>query len=166
MAFKVPLLAPWFCLLSSWAPARLKSSSVQFSSVAQSCPTLCDPMNHRTPSSCFPPKTIPPVLPLVLPQDTQGYMMTCLKSHDQEVKLIQNQIGLSPKHMPERTPLGAQRCPDFCEWSKCYKSRGCDAPSLHLVKHLCLQTQFKPHCTFSGFVSCDAHLIMIKGVTE
>ena len=23
--------------------------SVQFSSVAQSCPTLCDPMNHRTP---------------------------------------------------------------------------------------------------------------------
>ena len=24
-------------------------SSVQFSSVAQSCPTLCDPMNHRTP---------------------------------------------------------------------------------------------------------------------
>ena len=25
------------------------SSSVQFSSVAQSCPTLCDPMNHSTP---------------------------------------------------------------------------------------------------------------------
>ena len=24
-------------------------SSVQFSSVAQLCPTLCDPMNHRTP---------------------------------------------------------------------------------------------------------------------
>ena len=24
--------------------------SVQFSSVAQSCPTLCDPMNHSTPS--------------------------------------------------------------------------------------------------------------------
>ena len=24
-------------------------SSVQFSSVAQSCPTLCDPMNRRTP---------------------------------------------------------------------------------------------------------------------
>ena len=23
--------------------------SVQFSSVAQSCPTLCDPMNHSTP---------------------------------------------------------------------------------------------------------------------
>ena len=27
-------------------------SSVQFSSVAQSCPTLCDPMNHSTP--CLP----------------------------------------------------------------------------------------------------------------
>ena len=26
-----------------------KMSSVQFSSVAQSCPTLCDPMNHSTP---------------------------------------------------------------------------------------------------------------------
>ena len=25
------------------------STSVQFSSVAQSCPTLCDPMNHSTP---------------------------------------------------------------------------------------------------------------------
>ena len=27
----------------------LMLSSVQFSSVAQSCPTLCDPMNHSTP---------------------------------------------------------------------------------------------------------------------
>ena len=27
----------------------LDSGSVQFSSVAQSCPTLCDPMNHSTP---------------------------------------------------------------------------------------------------------------------
>ena len=28
---------------------KLWFSSVQFSSVAQSCPTLCDPMNHSTP---------------------------------------------------------------------------------------------------------------------
>ena len=28
---------------------RLKKHSLQFSSVAQSCPTLCDPMNHSTP---------------------------------------------------------------------------------------------------------------------
>ena len=27
----------------------MQFSSVQFSSVTQSCPTLCDPMNHRTP---------------------------------------------------------------------------------------------------------------------
>ena len=27
----------------------LTSLSVQFSSVAQSCPTLCNPMNHSTP---------------------------------------------------------------------------------------------------------------------
>ena len=28
---------------------RLKSKLLQFSSVAQSCPTLCDPMNRSTP---------------------------------------------------------------------------------------------------------------------
>ena len=27
----------------------MKTSSVQFSSVTQSCPTLCDPMTHSTP---------------------------------------------------------------------------------------------------------------------
>ena len=32
--------------LQYWANYR---RSVQFSSVAQSCPTLCDPMNHSTP---------------------------------------------------------------------------------------------------------------------
>ena len=30
-------------------PVNPKGSSVQFSSVAQSCPTLCDPMNRSTP---------------------------------------------------------------------------------------------------------------------
>ena len=30
-------------------PQITLSHSVQFSSVAQSCPTLCDPMNHSTP---------------------------------------------------------------------------------------------------------------------
>ena len=28
---------------------NMNQLSVQFSSVAQSCPTLCDPMNHSTP---------------------------------------------------------------------------------------------------------------------
>ena len=28
---------------------RFRTSSVQFSSVAQSCPTVCDPMDHSTP---------------------------------------------------------------------------------------------------------------------
>ena len=32
-----------------WSGALLPSPSVQFSSVAQSCPTLCNPMNHSTP---------------------------------------------------------------------------------------------------------------------
>ena len=37
--------------LSFWTslPSPSPSHSSQFSSVAQSCPTLCDPMNHSTP---------------------------------------------------------------------------------------------------------------------
>ena len=27
----------------------IRGINIQFSSVAQSCPTLCDPMNHSTP---------------------------------------------------------------------------------------------------------------------
>ena len=43
-----------YLLLERKAMTKLDSilkwrHSVQFSSVAQSCPTLCDPMNHRTP---------------------------------------------------------------------------------------------------------------------
>ena len=38
---------------SSWGHKELdrteRTASVQFSSVAQSCPTLCDPMNHSIP---------------------------------------------------------------------------------------------------------------------
>ena len=53
---------PNLCSLSWWCHLTISSSvipfssclqsfptSVQFSSVAQLCPTLCDPMNHRTP---------------------------------------------------------------------------------------------------------------------
>ena len=42
------------CLLISWLQSpsteilEPKGHSVQFSLVAQSCPTLCDPMNHST----------------------------------------------------------------------------------------------------------------------
>ena len=35
--------------VAAWIKAEFGGESVQFSSVAQSCPTLCDPMNHRTP---------------------------------------------------------------------------------------------------------------------
>ena len=40
----VLLITMFYCLFN----AR-EDSSVQFSSVIQSCPTLCDPMNHSTP---------------------------------------------------------------------------------------------------------------------
>ena len=38
-------------MLAIYIKAYISSpfSSVQFSSVAKSCPTLCDPMNHSTP---------------------------------------------------------------------------------------------------------------------
>ena len=36
-------------LVEFWELVTDREASVQFSSVAQSCPTLCDPMNHSTP---------------------------------------------------------------------------------------------------------------------
>ena len=46
MEQNMPLLSDW----SLQFLLKIKSSySVQFSSVAQSCPTLCDPMNRSTP---------------------------------------------------------------------------------------------------------------------
>ena len=36
-------------IMLRYTPSITHSSSVQFSSVAQSCPTLCDPMNRSTP---------------------------------------------------------------------------------------------------------------------
>ena len=56
-AFLIPL-ACYFqfsqhrCVSRTWVSDHSRSTalpSVQFSSVAQSCPTLCDPMNHSTP---------------------------------------------------------------------------------------------------------------------
>ena len=38
---------------SSTSPLEVSASSVQFSSVAQSCPTLCDPMDCSLPFSSF-----------------------------------------------------------------------------------------------------------------
>ena len=37
------------CMMKTLQKAGIEESSVQFSSVAQSCPTLCDPMNRSTP---------------------------------------------------------------------------------------------------------------------
>ena len=36
-------------MLAPWKKSYDQPSSVQLSSVTQSCPTLCDPMNHSTP---------------------------------------------------------------------------------------------------------------------
>ena len=38
-----------YCQIRMWKDTPIISYSVQFSSVAQSCPTLCNPMNRSTP---------------------------------------------------------------------------------------------------------------------
>ena len=43
------LFGDWFLKLRTILNFWYKLHSVQFSSVAQSCPTLCDPMNRSTP---------------------------------------------------------------------------------------------------------------------
>ena len=49
-AFVGKVMSLLFNMLSRLVIAFLpRNSSVQFISVAQSCPTLCDPMNHSTP---------------------------------------------------------------------------------------------------------------------
>ena len=49
----LPSLIQCHYLIIKWSihqdNATILNSSVQLSSVTQSCPTLCDPMNHRTP---------------------------------------------------------------------------------------------------------------------
>ena len=52
------VISLWFCFAFPQLLMILSNfsfySSVQFSSVAQSCPTLCDPMNHSTPGLPVP----------------------------------------------------------------------------------------------------------------
>ena len=43
------LAGEFFITSATWEAQNNSISSVQFSSVAQSCPTLCDPMNRSTP---------------------------------------------------------------------------------------------------------------------
>ena len=47
LVFKIPLLQIMFTLTAKLLNYQL--SDIQFSSVVQSCPTLCDPMNCSTP---------------------------------------------------------------------------------------------------------------------
>ena len=50
LGITVKQTSPSSCLRVRFRGNQSKTySSVQFSSVAQSCPTLCDPMNHSTP---------------------------------------------------------------------------------------------------------------------
>ena len=43
------MLAAGFKDSTAWLAGKLSGKKFQFSSVPQSCPALCDPMNHSTP---------------------------------------------------------------------------------------------------------------------
>ena len=93
-------------------------SSVQFSSVAQSCPTLCDPMNWSTPGLAVHHQhpestethvhwisdTIQPVHPLLSPSPPalnlsqhQGLFQWVSSSH-QVAKVLEFQFSISPSN--------------------------------------------------------------------
>ena len=69
--------------MKRYSTRKSKQQSIQFSSVAQLCPTLCDPMNHSTPS-----------LPVhhQLPEFTQTHL---------------HQVGdaIQPSHLSSTSPL-------------------------------------------------------------
>ena len=131
------LCAAWHVLTSC-----LFYTSVQFSSVAQSCPTLCDPMNHSTPG-----------LPVhhQLPEFTQTHVHrvgdAIQPSHplsspsppapdpSQHQRLyIVVYIYVSPNLPGHPTHTFPPQCPYFC--------------SLHLCLYCCSQCVFKTHFLF------------------
>ena len=52
---------PWYILLNNnkYYNKAKPDNDYQFSSVAQSCPTLCDPMNHSMPGLPVHPNSCP-----------------------------------------------------------------------------------------------------------
>ena len=87
-AFSKPSLYIWkFLVMYCWSLAW-RIWSITFSSVTQSCPTLCDPMNHSTPG-----------LPVhhQLPEFTQTYIHRVSDA-------IQPSYPLSPPSPPAPNP--------------------------------------------------------------
>ena len=97
----------------------LLSPSVQFSSVAQSCPTLCDPMNHSTPGLsvhhqlklmsiesvrlssylilCRPLLLLPPIPPSIriFSSESDLWLKSWVKSMSQLFTSVGQSIGVS-----------------------------------------------------------------------
>ena len=90
----------------------IKSLSVQFSSVAQSCPTLCDPMNRSTPGLSIhhqlpgSTQTHGPSIPLgIYPEETKIENDTCIP------------LFIAALYTIART-WKQPRCPSTDEWIK------------------------------------------------
>ena len=102
-------------------------SSVQFSSVAQSCPTLCGPMNHSTPGlpvhhhswSSLKPMFIESVMPssnlilchpfLLLPQSlpaSESFPVSQLFSWGGQCIGVSASVSVLPMNTQDWSPLG------------------------------------------------------------
>ena len=90
-----------------WSLEYMYIKLVQFSSVAQLCPTLCNPMNHSTPASlsitnsCSPPK--PMSIESVMPSNhiILCHSLLLLPSIFPSIRVFSNESALHirwPKH--------------------------------------------------------------------
>ena len=77
-------------------------SSVQFSSVTQSCPTLCDPMNRSTPGLSVHHHPLASWKPSCLPHHYCGRGWACVL----DARLLQGEteVRLSPQPRAHRSP--------------------------------------------------------------
>lgn len=113
------------------------------------------------------PQTLPACFPWSTPRMSSILWDRTLRTHDQEgMELIQNQIGLTPEHMPKRMPLGICGVPAVPE-----NEASVINPGSVMVLPFTWWTPVSPLRRKSsttalsvGFFRFDTHLIMIKGV--
>ena len=90
-------------------------SSVQFNSVAQSCPTLCDPMNHSTTG--FP--VYQQHYSAIIKNTFESVLMRWMKLEP----IIQSEVSQKEKHQYSTNSVQfssvAQSCPALCDPMNC-----------------------------------------------
>ena len=97
-------------LLYSWCYELFQFSSIQFSSVAQSCPTLCDPMSCSTPGLSVHPQ---------LPKFTQTPICSWQIDGETMESVTDFILGGAPKSLQMVT--AAMKLKDACSLEKSYE---------------------------------------------